>query len=581
MLDPRGRHHRAKSYRGLITLAFALLAVGGAIAGFRSCGGWGIGRPEDRRSVRELVVSIRGEPRTFNRYVARDEISELVTSLTQAKLVRINHVTQNLEAWLAETWTKSDDGLRYTLKLRSDVTFSDGKPFTADDVIFSFDAVYDDRISSQLADALTVNGKKLHVAALDPLTVVVTFPSPFGPGLRLLDTLPIYPRHKLEAAFKAGTFARAWGLTSPVSEIAGLGPFVINDYQAGQRIILNRNAQYWRTDVSGSQLPYLDRITLEIVPDQNTEILRLEAGQIDMTANEVRPEDYLPLKRAADAGRVNLLDLGVGLDADGLWFNLKPGAFNADPRAAWLQSDELRRAVSMAVDRRGFADSVFLGAAIPIEGAETPANRHWYSTSATTTSYNPVRARALLASIGLTSAHPARFTLLTQNGNTARERGVAFIRDELKKIGVNVDVVKLDVSAVAERLHSGQYEAAYFGFIKSDTDPATNTDFWLSSGSMHVWNTEQTTPATSWERRIDELMARQIASTDEGERQRLYRDVQSVFTEHLPIVYFAAPRIYVATAARVTNLSPAVSRPQLLWNADTITVRGVGKHASN
>ena len=142
--------------------------------------------------------------------------------------------------------------------------------------------------------------------------------------------------------------------------------------------MFERNPHYWRKDPSGTPLPYLDRLTIDIVPDESAEVLRLESGQIDMTFSSVAPESYAIVKRAADAGRVTLIDLGVAYDADSFWFNLKPGAFSADPRASWLQRDELRRAISMAVDRQRFADTVFLGAGVPVYGPVTPGNKKWY-----------------------------------------------------------------------------------------------------------------------------------------------------------------------------------------------------------
>jgi ABC-type transport system substrate-binding protein len=87
-----------------------------------------------------------------------------------------------------------------------------------------------------------------------------------------------------------------------------------------------------------------------------------------------------------------------------------------------------------------------------------------------------------------------------------------------------------------------------------------------------MWNLEEKTPVTPWEQRIDELMTRQIASADEAERRSLYNEVQKIFSEHEPIVYFVAPRIYVAHAARVVNLTPSEFRPQLLWRPDTVAV---------
>jgi peptide/nickel transport system substrate-binding protein len=531
----------------------------------------------------ELLVSIRSEPRSFNRHAARDTGTDLVSNLTQARLVRIDQATQVVEPWLAEGWSVADEGMRVTMTLRSGLVFSDGQPFTADDVVFSFQAVYDERSGSVLADSLKAGGKELQVAARDPRTVVIAFPAPFAPGLRILGSLPILPRHRLRAALEAGAFTKAWGLETPPSDVVGLGPFVLRQYVPGQRLVFERNPHYFGRAADGTALPYLDRLVVDVVPDQSAELLRLESGQLDMMTSEISPDAYAPLKRAADEGRVKLLDLGVSHNADGLWFNLKPGAFAGDPRGGWLQRDELRRAISMAVDRKVFADTVFLGAGVPVFGAETPANKKWYWTGIPQTAHDPAGATRVLASIGLSDRNgdgvledarnqPARFTLLTQKGRPNLERAAAVIRDQLKTIGLTVDVATLDGAAVIDRFLNAKYDAVYFNADKTDLDPGTNPDFWFSSGSAHPWNLEQKTPATDWERRIDELMARQIASSDDNERKRLYDDVQKIFSEHLPIVYFVAPRIYAAHSARVINLTPTESRPQLLWRPDLVAV---------
>ena len=531
----------------------------------------------------QLIASVRSEPRSFNRHAARDTTTNLVSILTQARLVTVNQATQALEPALAESWTVSDAGRRYTMKLRQGVHFSDGHDFNAADVLFAFEAAYDEKNGSMLADTLQAGGQKLQVTSPDPYTVVVTFPAPFAPGIRILDGLPILPRHKLEGALKAGTFRKTWGLDTPPAEIIGLGPFTPVEYVPGQRLVFARNPRYWAKAADGGPLPYLDRVVVEIVPDQSAEMLRLESGQIDTMTSEIAPEAYAPLKRAAGEGKVTLLDLGVSRNADGLWFNLKAGALGRDGRAAWLQRDELRRAISMAVDRKLFADTVFFGAGVPVYGPETPANKIWYWPGLPQTPLDPAGARQLLASIGLTDRNgdgqledaqnrPARFTLLTQKGRPNLERGAAVIRDELKKIGLVVDVVTLDGSAVIDQFLHARYEAIYFNADKTDLDPGTNPDFWFSFGSAHMWNLEEKTPATPWERRIDELMTKQIASTDEGERKTLYNEVQKIFSEHQPIVYFVAPRIYVAHAARVTNLTPAEYRPQILWRPETVAV---------
>ena len=285
-----------------------------------------------------VVGTIRDEPQTFNRLVARDNVSALMTELTQAGLVRINRTQDVVEPWLAQSWRSDDDGRTHTLTLREGVTFSDGEPFSSADVLFSFEAVYDERLGSTLADSLRVDGRPIVVDAPDATTVVVRFPVPYSPGLRLLAGLPILPRHLLEQALREGTLHEAWGLSTPPAEMVGMGPFVLESYQPGQRLVFGRNSRYWRTDEAGVQLPYLDRITLEIVADQNAEMLRLETGQVDFISSGIRAEDFASLSRAAEAGQVQLFHLGVGLDADFLAFNLQPAAMAADPRRSWRRA---------------------------------------------------------------------------------------------------------------------------------------------------------------------------------------------------------------------------------------------------
>ena len=572
---------------GLARIIAVILAIAASVGSGIACTSEPRTLPAAGQPARggDLVVSLRSDPQSFNWYTRHDASTYLVTLLTQAWLVRVNRITEAVEPWLAESWSASPDGLRYTIKLRPGIAFTDGVPFTADDVVFSLAAAYDEKGGSILADAMRVGGKNLTAEAVDPATVVVTFPGPFGPGLRLFDNLPILPKHRIQALAAEAGLSSTWRSSSNVSDITGLGPFMLAEYAAGQRLVFTRNPRYFRKDAVGVQLPLLDRVVVEIVPDQSAELLRLEAGQTDLSEREIRLEDYAPVKRAADAGRLKLFDVGIAVNADSLWFNLKPSAFAGDPRAPWIQRDELRKAISLAVDRKVFADTVYLGAAVPVFGPITPGNKAWHVPELPHPAHDPVKARALLASIGLTDRNgdgrledaanrPARFTLLTAKGQTALERGVAVIREELAKVGLTVDTVLLDSNALVGQFVGGKpYDAIYFSLIPSDTDPALNLDFWLSSGGSHFWNAGQQAPATDWERQIDQLLTKQAASLDAGERRALFAEVQRIFAEHEPMLYFAAPRIYVATSARVMNVEPMLRRPQALWSPDTIAVR--------
>jgi peptide/nickel transport system substrate-binding protein len=558
---------------------FRTLAVAALAAGCRG----EADRPAPAAPARggELIASLRSEPGNYNRYFEPSAAADVFAHLTQSRLVRVNRVTDALEPALAESWEASADGLVHTLRLRKGVTFSDGRPFTSADVAFSFAVAYD-APGSRLGDAVMPAGQRLLLETPDPHIVILRFPAPFAPGVRILENLPMLPRHKLEPAFRAGTIQKAWTAATAPSEIVGLGPFVLAEHVAGQRLVFTRNPRYWRT-VDGQALPFLDKLTLEIIPDQNAEALRLESGAIDLMSNaDIRPDDYARFRRVADQGRLRLVDAGVSLDASVLWFNLKPETRQARP---WLHRTEFRQALSFAADRQAIANAVFLGAAVPVWGPVTPGYGVWYSADVSAQPHDPARARRLLAAVGLTdkdgdgilqdtAGRPVRFSMLIQQDATIRERPAALLREQFQRVGVIVDVVGLDVPSMIKRWQGGDYDSVFHAFQASATDPAMSLDFWLSSGNLHYWNPAQPKPATEWEARIDELMRQQVASLDPAERQRLFLEVQKIFGEHLPALYFTAPKVTIALSPRVANANPAPQVPQLLWSADTLAVAG-------
>ena len=280
-----------------------------------------------------------------------------------------------------------------------------------------------------------------------------------------------------------------------------------------------------------------------------------------------------------------MLDLGVGFDADSLWFNLKPGGLGpGDRRAPWLQHDVLRRAISLAVDRQLFANTVFLGAGVPVYGPITPANRKWFA-NLPPMPHDPERAKRELATIGLTDRNgdglledannqPVRFSLLAQKGNTSIERGAAVIRDELKKIGVTVDVVALDGNSVIQRFLSGKYDAVYFRVTTTDTDPADQPGFLAQLGQRARLEPR----AEDAGDRVGSAHRRLDAPTDgvarRGRAQAAVRrgadDLRRAPADD-SVRRAADLRGGVGASSR-TSTPTAFTRPQLLWSPDTIAV---------
>jgi peptide/nickel transport system substrate-binding protein len=571
---------KAPGIAGILVTALLLGAVYVYWRSIQPAGDDGAATP---RRGGQIVASFRSQLRTFNRLIAQDNPLETFTFLTQGKLVRINRATFELEPWLAERWESSADGRTHTIYLRQGVAWSDGQPFTAADVLFTLKAVYDPKAKSVLASTLRINGEPIIAAARDASTIVLTFPAPTGRGLHLLDALPIYPAHKLQAALDAGTFADAWTTSSPPADVVGTGPFVLREFIPGQRVVFDRNPRYWRKAADGTALPYLDRIVLEFVPEQNAELVRLQAGAVDLVQAELRPEDYVPVRRAEEAGTLTVVEQGVSPDADALWFCLKPEMKAKDPRFAFVQRREFRQALSHAVDREEFAQDVFLGEAVPVWGPVTPGNRRWFDANILRYPYDPAMARQLLASIGLSDRNgngvvedaagtEARFTLITQQGLGYYERGTNFIREQAAAVGVAFDVAPLDANTMIGRMLTCDYDAIYMRLLATDLDPAGNPDFWLSSGTAHVWDLAQRTPETEWEKRIDTLMIEQAAELDPARRKQLFDDVQRIFAEQLPMLHFAAPRMYTAHSRRLIGVQPSVMRPPILWSADTLAV---------
>lgn len=560
----------------LVGLLLLLIAILAGLWLIRSKG------PTTERSV-ELAATLRSEPGSLNRMLARDRASLVVGQLIHEPLVRLNHVTQSLEPALAASWTVTDDGRRVRLALRQGLRFSDGTSLTADDVVFSIGAVYDERVSSPLADSLRVNGQPITATAVDPATVELEYPAPFGPGLRPLHALPILPRRLYAGLVANGTLDTAWTVDAPPSGMVGAGPFHLERHEPGVAVHLVRNPHYWRVADNGERLPRANRLHLYIVPSQDAEMLRLRAGQVDLMTAELRPDDLPEARALAAQGQLQLFELGPSLETDMLWFNLGPKAPGGDKRS-WLRRRELREAISHAVDRTTFINAVYRGAAIQVSSVITPGNHAWHAAEIAPRPYSLEVAGQLLDGIGVRDRNgdgvrediynaPARFTLLAQQGHTVRQRAALVLQEALAKVGLQVEIASLDARSLQTRQLEGSYDAMYHALPGSDTDPSGLMEFWLSSGRFHLWNPGQAVAGTKWEAELDSLMTRQLSMTDPEQRRQTVVQAQKLLDVELPVIVFAAPRVTIATSARLTHVTPGLLAPQVLWNAAEIGVR--------
>jgi peptide/nickel transport system substrate-binding protein len=538
-----------------------------------------------------LVLAVPSDPTGFNRMLASGLSTIAITERLSADLVHIDRRTLRLEPSLATHWEADKTGRVYTIHLRKGVRFSDNSPFTADDVLFTFQALTDPKTENTMAGQIETEGAFPTVSKIDNFTVKLSFKRPIGMGLRMLDSIPILPKRRLSKPYQEGRFGTAWGPTVNPSDVVGLGPFRLKEYQRTIRIVLERNPYYWKKDQNGRSLPYLDTITFLVIPDLNSEALRFQQGELDLVSSpSLNPGNYASLRR----GQTNytVQDLGPGLTVDFLWFNLNSGRTSAgksfvDPeKLAVFQKPEFRRAVSYALDRPGMIRSILLGLGAPQYGVVSSGNKEWYYSGISRTEYNPTRSRELLAQIGLrdgnrdgilefgTKKRPLEINLLTSRGNNVREKTAQVIRDNLSKIGIRLNTQLLLPNEIASRfLASFDYEAILFGFTPTDVAPDLQTDLWYSSGSIHFWNPSQKKPASPWESAADELISRLVTTTDPAVRKACFDKAQSIWSSQMPAIPTIASDILVGWSKKLGNLRPSILAPHLIWNAEEITKR--------
>lgn len=566
----------------LFILAAALLGCA-SVAAQTTAVDWQISRGGVGRRGGQLVIAQRTEPRTLNPITAVDSSSRDVIRPTVADLIHFNRETQQAEPALASSWKATPDGRQFTLSLRRGVRFSDGDPFDADDVVFSFQVYLDEKVGAPQRDQLMVGGKPIAVRKIDQHTVRVDIPESYSTTDRLFDSITMLPRHLLEEPYKAGRLAETWTLRSPPSAFAALGPFRFKEHVPGQRLVLERNPNYWKRDRSGQQLPYLDSLVFLFVASEDAQAVRFQAGEANVTTR-LSATNFDVLFKDQRSRNYELADLGAGLAYEFLFFNLNDVTAqgpNAARKQKWFQQLGFRQAVSAAIDREGIARLTFRRRATPIWGHVPPGNKAWFNQSLPKPARSISHARQLLQEAGFTrkadgtlvdgEGQPVEFTLITNAGNAERQQMATIVQDDLKQLGMRVNVAPLDQRGLLDRiLKTFDYDACMLALGGADGDPNTEMNVWISSGQTHVWHPAQAKPATPWEAEIDALMREQIRTRDAARRKRLYDRVQALVAHHLPIIPLVSPNVLVGATRGLGNFRPTALDHHALWNVEEL-----------
>lgn len=512
-----------------------------------------------------MVISSISDPKSFNPIMAKETSTTRAIGWCFEGLTETDGVTTEVKPCLAESWQISADGLEWVFKLRSDVKWFDGKQFSADDVVFTFEElIYNDDIPSSSRDIFTIDGKKIKTVKIDDFNVKFILPKPFAPFLRQL-AQEILPKHILERSVKDKKFTSTWGVNTNPVEIIGTGPFYLKEYVSSQKVVLEKNPYYWRKDKEGKQLPYLDQLVILIVPDQDADLLKFQSGEIDILAP--RGQDYSLLKGKEKEGNFKLYNCGPTFGTNFLVFNQNPKALRP-PWIEWFTNVEFRRAVAHLIDKNSIINNVMSGLAYPQNSAMEKAAVLFYNDNVRKYDYNIPKAKEILLNAGFKDknkdgfledkkGNTVEFTILTNSENKEREQIGNIIVDDLRKAGLKVNYAPIQFNTLVNKLDNPPFDwdAILIG-LTGGVEPHSGMNVWMSSGQLHMWYPRQNKPETAWEKEIDELFTRGASELNEEKRRQIYFRWQEIAAEQLPFIYTVNPAAIYAVRNKFGNLNP-------------------------
>ena len=523
------------------------------------------------------IASI-SNPKKWNHVTSHETSTTQYTSQMFKGLTDINPVSGALEPELAKSWDISDDGLSITFHLRQGIKWSDGEPFTADDVVFTFnDLIFNEDVETDTRDILTLPDDSYPVVTkVDDYTVQVSMSTIFRPILNAIGTA-IMPKHKLaqyvhklNPDVPAGTFNGTWGLDTDPSELAGLGPFMVESYTPDQNVIMVRNPYYYHYDQNGVQLPYVDKYVILTVASQDVSLLKFRNGELD--ALGIRPSD-VPILKSEEAQKDFTVLLGKG-GYGTLWIAFNQDAENEQLKGLFRDL-RFRKAMAHAMDKQAIIDNLYNGLAVP-QWSQTSmpspfyAGRDYYGgpiteNNAVRYEYDLTKAAALLDEIGIVDTDgdgvrefadgtPVEFALETNAGNTLREGFCLIMQEDMAKIGIKANFNPIDFNTLVNKLFSSTTEAVVLGLTGGD-EPNSGANVYKHDGGLHFWHYSAADgDIYEVEKKIDDLYNQGVSTYDNDEAFEIYKEFQILFaTEDLGMINSVNQQFTYAIYNKVGN----------------------------
>ncbi|HAG83661.1 MAG TPA: peptide ABC transporter substrate-binding protein [Cyanobacteria bacterium UBA12227] len=520
--------------------------------------------------VPQLVFVSPSDPSTFNPPLNDSLFSRIVYGLIYDGLINENGITAKLEPGLAESWEISEDKRKITFTLRDGLKWSDGEPFTADDIDFTYNQIYlNEKIPTGVRDILRIGttGAFPSVKKVDERRVEFTVPEPFAPFLRYVGGITILPKHILEEAVKTKDangnlkFLSTWATDTDPQKIIGNGPYQMVSYTPSQRIVFRRNPNYWRKDDRGNPQPYIERIVVQIIENTDNQLLTFRSGEIDSL--EVTPEAFGLMKREEKRGKYTIYNGGATSETRFVTFNLNQAQTDkgkpfVDPiKSRWFNTLAFRQAVAYAIDRETMKNTTYRGLG-ELQHSPVAVQSPYYLSpkeGLKTYNYDPKKAKQLLLNAGFKyntqgqlldwDGNRVRFTLLVKSEEKSRVDAAIQIQKDLKKLGIQADLQVISFNVVIQKLQDRSWEAYVGAFGGGGVEPHSSFNIWYSQGSLHQFN-QGVIPgeppikgwkASDWELEIDRLFEAGVKELDDTKRKEIYGKFQKIVQEQVPFIY--------------------------------------------
>ena len=517
---------------------------------------------------------IAEEPKTFNLILAEGDVPSIsILGAMQDYFMDYNVVTREWKPRCASPEIRINEEagtLSVIFTLRDDLYWSfynsDRKiKVTSDDVIFWYDVLEAEEelqmagYNSQFVLMDDGTEARIKIEKIDDRRFAFHYPRIIADPL-LHTNRTIAPSIDYREAWQKGgvdAVLDIFDITTDPKTIPSMGQWFLTEYTPGQRLVYERNPDYWETDANGLSVPFYEREIVRIIPDTNTSKLLFQQGELESYA--LRPEDLDELigKQGDD---YTVFNAEGSLSAPFWTFNQNP-ARKDEPWYEWFTQKEFRQAMSCLINRDRFAAQVFRGLAEPKYDLFPEPNPFYNADISLKYRYDPGRAVTLLESIGMkrdsggvmrdSKGRAVEFDLFLQTDSTVYSDMAVILQGELLNLGIKLNIRIVEFQKLVEMLtRSYDWVSLFLALSGSQTFPSQGSNVWPTTGNLHMWNPLQESPATDWEARIDYLYREGSYTIDENRAKAVWDEFQELLLEQLPLIYLMRRRSFTALLNR-------------------------------